>query len=218
MRRMLVAAALATLMAPCATALAHEGNPNFRSTVRAVTPAVDGVSVEVLNLDDRLQLINRSGQTVEIGGYNKDVYARVQPDGTVQVNTRSPAYYLNQERFAGADVPHSADAKAAPSWKTVDKTGRFEWHDHRMHWMGKGTPPAVKDKSVRTKVFDWSVPLRVGQQAGAITGTLTWVPKDTSGPPAAAIAAFVVLVALSVVAVVVVRRRRRAGVDSADAW
>jgi hypothetical protein len=215
MRRMLVAVALATLAAPCATASAHQGNPNFRSVVRTVTPAAHGLSVQVLNLDDRLELINRTGRTVEIGGYHHDVYARVQPDGTVQVNKRSPSYYLNQERLATVDVPKSADPKAAPEWQTLDKTGRFEWHDHRMHWMGTGVPPAVKDKGRRTKVFDYRIPIKVGDRAGAISGTLTWVPEDNGGPPAGAIAGFAVIVLAGLAAVVVVRRRRR---EPGEAW
>jgi hypothetical protein len=212
---MLAAVAFAALLAPVATASAHQGNPNFRSTIRAVTPATDGLSVEVRNLDDHFELINRTGETVEIGGYNHDVYARVRADGTVQVNKRSPAYYLNQDRDDTADVPSSADPKASPEWETLDKTGRFEWHDHRMHWMGKGVPPQVKDESRRTKVYDYSVPIKVGSRAGAIAGTLTWVPEDKSGPPAGAIIGFGVIVVLGVGAVVLVRRRRGSG---GEAW
>ena len=217
MRRMLVAVVLAALPAPVATAFAHQGNPNFRSAVRAVTPATQGLTVAVRNLDDHFELINRSGRTVEIGGYNHDVYARVQADGTVQVNKRSPAYYLNQDREDTGDVPKSADEKAAPEWETLDRTGRFEWHDHRMHWMGKGVPPQVKDTGVRTKVFDYRVPIRVGDRAGAISGTLTWVPEDKGGPPAGAIVGFAAIVVLGLGAVVLVRRRRRAG-EGDEAW
>jgi hypothetical protein len=214
---MLVAVALAALTAPCATASAHQGNPNFRSVVRAVTPASRGLSVQVLNLDDRLELINHTGRTVEIGGYHHDVYARLQANGTVQVNKRSPSYYLNQERLASVDVPSSADPRAAPDWQTVDKTGRFEWHDHRMHWMGTGVPPAVKDKGRRTKVFDYRIPIKVGGRAGAISGTLTWVPVDGGGPPVGAIVGFAVIVLAGLGAVIVVRRRRQAG-PREEAW
>ena len=42
---------------------------------------------------------------------------------------------------ARCEVPESADSKGAPRWEEVGKTGRFEWHDHRMHWMGAGDPP-----------------------------------------------------------------------------
>ena len=45
-------------------ARAHGGNPNFRSEFESIQPAVPGMQVEVLNYDDRLLLINRTGKTV----------------------------------------------------------------------------------------------------------------------------------------------------------
>ena len=218
MRRRFAAVALAALLTPCATAVAHEGNPNYSSTVRAVSPKLDGIQAEVLNGDDRLLLVNRSDDTIVIEGYNDEPYARVAADGTVEVNRNSPAYYLNQERFGGVKVPASANARATPQWEQVGRSGRFEWHDHRMHWMGKGTPPAVKDEGKATKISDWSVPLKVGSSTGAITGTLRWVPTDGGGPPAGAIAAFAAIVLLGGAAVVVVRRRRRRDEEPAEAW
>ena len=102
-RAVALAFALAALLA--APALAHEGNPNYLSEVDAITPAADGVTVEVLNRDDRLLLHNTSGEDVVVLGYDDEPYARVLADGTVQVNTNSEAYYLNDDRFANATVP-----------------------------------------------------------------------------------------------------------------
>ena len=48
----------------------------------------------------------------------------------------------------------------------VDRTGQFEWHDHRIHWMSPVTPPQVKDKSKRTLIFNWQVPIAVGATKG----------------------------------------------------
>ena len=101
-----------------------------------------------------------------IEGYSDEPYARIEPDGTVSVNTDSEAYYINEERDGQVPVPDGADSKGEPRWKEVSKTGRFEWHDHRMHWMSKGDPEQVKDKSVRTKVFDWKVPVAGRRRAG----------------------------------------------------
>jgi hypothetical protein len=225
LRRLVVAvsALVALLIAP--PALAHQGNPNYRSVVDRVTPQVSGLHLEVLNLDDRLALQNTSGRTVVVQGYNGEPYARILGDGTVQVNRRSPAFYLNDDRFGNVKVPKSANPSAAPQWQLVDRAGRFEWHDHRIHWMSTIPPKQVTDKSKRTKVFDWSVPLRVGDTRGAIAGTLFWQPKPGGGPPTAAIAGFVVIALLGLAAVVVVRRRRAgkddepaAGRREAEAW
>jgi hypothetical protein len=52
------AAALAALCALAPPVLAHEGNPNYRSEVDAISPAVQGLDAEVLNFDDRIELRN----------------------------------------------------------------------------------------------------------------------------------------------------------------
>lgn len=207
----LLAATACAVALPASPALAHQGNPNFRSIIDGVTPKVPGVSLEILNLDDRLLLTNRSKQTVTAYGYNGEPYLQIRPDGTVQVNRLSPATYLNSDRYGEASTPSFANAKAAPQWQTVDKTGRYEWHDHRIHYMAKGTPPQVKDKGKRTKVFDWKVPIAVGATKGDIAGQLFWQPKDTSGPPVGAIIAFVLLLGAGGAAVVTTRHRRRTG-------
>jgi hypothetical protein len=218
LRTALATAGALLVSAPAATA--HQGSPNFLSEVNRVTPAVDGVAVEVLNRDDRLLLHNNSGETVVIEGYSGEPYARIDADGTVSVNTDSEAYYINQERDGKVETPESADSEGEPRWKQVSKTGRFEWHDHRMHWMSESDPDQVKDKDVRTKVFDWEVPIDVNGRPGAINGTLFWIPVPSSDLPLAAIFAFAAVVIVLSIAVVVVRRRRAAGpaTPASEAW
>lgn len=194
-------------------AFAHEGNPDYESTVRGVTPPIPGFAVEVLNGDDRLEVRNSGPSTVTIDGYDEEPYLRLSPDGTVAVNLRSPAYHLNQDRFTGAPVPASANAKAEARWKVVARTGRYEFHDHRMHWMAKSLPEQVDDTSQRTKIFDWTVPVHAGGASGAIRGRLFWRGSD-GGPPAAAPAALAAIVLLGGGLVVGVRRRRRGDAGS----
>jgi hypothetical protein len=203
------------LLAPGASA--HQGNPNMESIVRAVTPATPGLSLQVLNLDDRFELTNRSGKDILIYGYEGEPYARVLADGTVQENVNSPAYYLNSERDGNVPVPASAAASATPRGTTLDRTGTVQWHDHRMHYMGKGVPPGVKDTSTKQALNDYTIPIKVGDAAGRISGTLWWTPQKDGGPPAGALVALVVLVLAGVGAVVVVRRRRRRTGDDDDA-
>jgi hypothetical protein len=207
-RLLVVAASIALALAAAApAALAHGGNSNFRSVIDRVTPEVEGVEVNVRNYDAEFELVVRDGNRVLLYGYEDEPYARVLADGTVQVNQRSPAAYLNEDRYAASRVPAAADASAPPRWKTVDGSGTFVFHDHRMHYMATGTPPRVKDEAVKTKVFDYRVPIRIDGEAGAITGTLWWVgPEDTSKLPFAIAGIAVVL--LGGLAVVLVRRRR----------
>jgi hypothetical protein len=195
------------------SASGHSGSPNYESLVRGVTPQIPGFTVEVLNGDDRLAVQNSGTRTVTIDGYNREPYVRLRPDRTVEVNLRSPAYYLNRDRFFGTKVPASANPKDVPQWKVVERAGRYEFHDHRMHYMAKNVPQQVKDRSKRTKIFDWRVPLRADAATGQIRGELFWRGADP-GPPIGAFIALGALVLLGCTSVVVVRRRRRTGADA----
>lgn len=208
MLRSFTTVALAALCGLAVPAVAHEGSADFESLIRRVTAPADGVRVQVLNGDDRLEIRNRSGKTLIVEGYEEEPYARLSPDGTVAVNERSSATYLNEDRQGETDVPDSADPRAAPRWRVISRTGRFEFHDHRFHWMAKGDPPVVRDKARRTKVFDWKVPLRIEGRPAAIEETLWWRGRDGATPAGAYVALGLIVLGAGA-AVVVVRRRRR---------
>src|SRR4051812_28528153 len=112
MRGIFAAAAIASASLATATASAHQGNPNMESVVRSVTPTTRGVSISVLGRDDRFELVNRSNRRIQIFGYSSEPYARLLSDGTVEVNRNSPAYYLNDGRYADIDVPSNASSTA----------------------------------------------------------------------------------------------------------
>jgi LPXTG-motif cell wall-anchored protein len=203
----LVAITTTLCLIPSQAALGHGGNPDYRSEIDAVKPDVPGVEFEVQGYDSHMALVDKSGHQVTIYGYDGEPYARILKDGTVQLNQRSPATFLNEDRFAEVDVPRSADPGAPPVWKTVDDSGTLVWHDHRMHYMAQGTPPRVTDESKRTKVFDYEIPLRIDGRKGAIDGTLFWVgPADTSKTPFLIVGAAIVL--LGGAGVLIFRRRR----------
>lgn len=214
--------ALLALAVAAPAAIAHGGGSlDYSSQIRSIAPADAGLRVEVLDRDDRLLLINDTGERVVVRGYGDEPYIRLGADGTVAVNERSPAHYLNRERDGDVRVPDGADEQRPPRWRVVDRSGRYEWHDHRIHWMGGGRPPAVDDPAQRTKVFDWKLPLSVGERPGAIEGTLLWVGRDEGGPPLAAIAALAAVVLGGIALVLVVRGRRRrtdSGSDATEAW
>jgi hypothetical protein len=219
MRALLVAALAlvsASALAP-AHALAHGGNPNFRSEINSFQPPLpSGVSIEVLDYDSYLQLKDMQGHEVVLYGYNDEPYARIEKDGTVQVNQRSPAAYLNDSRFeTDVSVPKSADPKAPPEWKTVDDSGTFIWHDHRMHWMiANQLPTQVKDKDKKTKVFAYEIPMTVDGKKTTLHGTLWWVGSASTSKLPFAIAAIAIV--LGGGALVLWLRRRRDGGDDGE--
>jgi hypothetical protein len=212
LRTLACAAAVLALLLGAPVALAHQGNPHYRSVVTSVSPTLKGVDVSVLNFDDRLLMHNTSGKDVTILDYQNKPYAQLLKDGTVQVNTNSEAYYLNEDRLGETSVPKNLGTD--PKWKQLSRSSRFEWHDHRAHWMGKTDPPNLKDKSVKTKIDNWTVPIKVAADKGTIAGTLTWVPLDQGGLPVGAIFAFAALLIALSIAVFVIRRRRDGGGDT----
>jgi hypothetical protein len=182
-------------------------SPNYRSMITSVSPSVRGVSLQVLQFSDRLLLRNHSGRTVTILGYQNEPYARVQANGTVEVNRTSPAYFLNQSFYGDVTVPSYATATATPHWTLVDRTGQLEWHDHRIHWMSPVLPPQVKNKAKRTLIFDWTVPIEVGASKGNVAGQLFWTPESSAAPVAAIVIGGAIVV-LGLMLVLVMRRRR----------
>ncbi len=212
----LLAPALADAEAPTgATFSSESGNPindqgsnyQYRSSITSITPNVPGLSVQVLEFADRLLLRNHTGQTVTIYGYQGEPYARVLANGTAEQNERSPATYLNTNFYANVKVPATASPSAPPLWVVVDRTGEFEWHDHRIHWMSPVVPPEVKNKSKLTFIFNWQVPIEVGTRKGAIDGQLFWTPENSK----ASVAVIVLGVAIALAGllfVLYVRRRR----------
>ena len=167
-RRVLVACAAVSAVgaAPAPIALAESGKPahesgnpindqgsnyHYRTYVRSITPHAPGLSVEVLEFADRLLLRNNTGKVVTVYGYEGEPYARVQPGGTVEQNVNSPAMYLNTNFYGIASVPAHASAGARPQWETVDRTGQFEWHDHRIHWMSPTVPRPSRTRNARRR-------------------------------------------------------------------
>ncbi len=194
---------------------AESGNPiadqgssyDYRSELTGIAPKVPGLEVQVLEFADRLLLTNHTGKTVTIYGYEGEPYARVLANGTAEQNEHAPATYLNTNFYADVTVPASASSSDPPDWVVVDRTGQFEWHDHRIHWMSPVPPEKVRNRAKRTFIFNWDVPIEVGTRRGAITGQLFWTPENSKAPTAV-IAIGVAIAVLGLVFVLYVRRRR----------
>ena len=85
---------------------------------------------------------------------------------------------------ATSQAPAAADGKGAPRWKELSQTGRFEWHDHRMHWMSQQPPERVRGRDGADEDLRLERPGR-GRTGGpgAIAGTLFWTPQPAAARP-----------------------------------
>ncbi len=155
-----------------APAAADPARPtNDRSRVVALVPPTSGIRLDVVGGDAFLRLRVDAGRSVAVPGYEGEPYLRVDPDGTVEENQRSPARWLNSSRYGPTTPPPPrADARAAPEWRSVGESGRYVWHDHRIHSMGGPAPP------------QWEIPLEVDGVAVVAQGTLTRLPAPSAWP------------------------------------
>lgn len=174
------AVGLVGALAVAAPAQAHGADApdgaNYRTTVTSVTPAVDGLSVRIIEAGARFQLTNRTGRTVEVLGYAGEPYLAVRPDGVYE-NVHSPATYLNRT-LVGGTAPPTADPAKPPSWRKIGSEPVARWHDQRTRWLEAEPPGQVRaDPGRPHRLRDWTLPLRDGQSTVQVRGTLDWLPS-----------------------------------------
>jgi len=179
--RMIRLALLVTVLTfvACPAAAAHSGGGavgarGYVSTLVAVQPPRMGILVEILDGDDRLALTNSTGGMLVVFGYEGEPYLRFTPDGVYR-NSRSPATYLNEDRYAQVELPPWASPAEDPLWEQVAGGERWEWHDHRIHWMST-LPPSVVRSAPDTShhIFNWEVPAELDGDPLTILGSLDY--------------------------------------------
>jgi hypothetical protein len=199
--RTIAVATLGLLLVAGPAAADPAGPTHFRSTITDLAAVGDGpseddseidpdIEVEVLGGDAFLVVRAAPGTQVQIPGYEGEPYLRIAADGTVEINTRSPARWLNDERFGLPDteLPAQADADAPPTWEQVADGGEYAWHDHRIHWMSPTLPPSVDTARTETQqVSEWTVPLVVDDRQVVVAGELEWLPGPSPVLPVGAL-------------------------------
>jgi hypothetical protein len=177
----------AAVLAPAGVALADPAGPtDYRTTVTAMTPEVAGVEVSIVGGDAFLRLVVDPGIEVVVLGYQQEPYLRIRADGVVEENQRSPATYLNADRYGTGTPPAGADPTLAPNWLPVGAGGSWAWHDHRAHWMSPD-PPAAGSPGMQIQAS--TVPLLVDGTAVAVDVSTTWLAAPSRVPLAVGAAA-----------------------------
>ena len=131
-------------------------------------------------------------------------------DGHVYRNAHSPATYLNDDRFGQVSLPQQANAKAPPAWQEIGQREKYDWHDHRIHWMSKSLPPRIQAaKDEAQHVFDWAVPATLDGKPLRISGSLDYMAPPSGKPTTLLITVLGLIVVAGVVAIVLRLRRER---------
>lgn len=193
------------------TALADPAGPTpYESTIVGIEPDVAGIEARIIGGDSFFELSVEAGHEVTVLGYSGEPYLRFDADRTVLENRNSPATFLNEDRYAAAELPPNADAEAAPDWVVLDDDGSWAWHDHRAHWMAPDPPFGLEPGD---QVLDERVELIVDGVPVTVSVVSRWVPGPSHLP--AALGALVGIVMSGVVAVARLGRRglNRTSVD-----
>ncbi len=195
---MVIGAVVASVFLLAAPASAHVSSSHlFESVPEEITPASlgRGIEFEVLDYDARLRIENGSGKEVIVMGYDGEPYAKLAADGGVFLNTRSPAYFLNQDRYATTPVGPAADPKAPPAWEKRGDDGTLTWFDQRIHSLADQPPAGIEDTAEPQAMRDYRVPLEIDNQPAKLSGTLYW-SGDRSNFPMEIVAGLLVITAM----------------------
>jgi hypothetical protein len=177
--------------------------------VTGIDPPSPGLVVRVLDVDDQLDLTNETGKRLLVLGYEGEPYLEFR-DGRVFRNERSPATYLNDERFGEVELPADADPEAEPRWEEVSQRERYAWHDHRIHWMSRLLPRKVEAaRDLPHHVFDWKVPMVLDGGPLVVAGSLDYEPPPEGRPKVLLGVLGVVVVAGAAAVLLRLRRERR---------
>jgi hypothetical protein len=211
------------------SASAHGASPkpipdaaHYLTQITGITPATAGISASIDPRGEWVEVSNNTAKTLTVLGYAREHYLRVAPDG-VSENSYSPTLALNQSLFG--DISQLGDSSLPANWRQTGTAHQIRWHDHRIHWMGAGRPPAVKAHPGTAQLIGrWSVHMTLDRQPLAVTGTLSWLPLK---PGAKFVSTSLLILDVTVFGGIVAaaawtirrRRRRSAGRDgSEDGW
>lgn len=186
--RLVAAVALAAVgvLAPAPQALADAAGPtDYRTDIVSIDPETSTIHVEMIGGDAFLRLEQLEPVEVTVLGYQGEPYLRFDPDGTVYENRRSPAVWLNQERYGDDKPPAFANPDARPEWFEVATGGAYAWHDHRSHWMNPQRPPGAR---AGDQILEATVPIVVDDTRVTIT-VASYLLADPSPLPSVAGAA-----------------------------
>ena len=166
---------LALLLA-ASGAVAPEAGAGIRYRIDAVTPDVDGLTVQVVRgLAAQVVLGNDTGEVVEVLDADGEPFLRIGPDG-VEADVASPTWAASDRpyglRTGTADVP--PDDGAPPRWEQLSDSSAWGWYDHRLHEAEVRGPTEATEPVV---LEAWEIPLRVGGRDVAVTG------RTLAGPP-----------------------------------
>jgi hypothetical protein len=171
-----LAMALLGLVAPPAGG--HGGDLLARPIIERVRPQVDGVVAEVaFSVNFEIILENKTSTDVSVVAPTGEAFLRIGPQG-VFANWTSPFWFDSNSPAGSGQAPDwvKPGPEHAPDWRRVSADPSWGWYDHRLHPVERYIDPEIKKKREPSRLGDWSVPIRYGDQDGGIEGYFEYKP------------------------------------------
>ena len=124
---------------------------------------------------------NQSRRALLVRGRQGEPFARISRRG-VQVNLKSPTHQEDQ-RSRGGSPDEIADPAAAPRWRRVEEAPSYLWFDSRAGYTPEEPPDEITERSSRTVLKRWEVPLESSAGPAVIRGTTSWMPRRRETTP-----------------------------------
>lgn len=168
-----------TLGWPCPVAQAHGGGAPARPVGLAVEPATAGINVAAVFVGDwRIELTSTSRETVTVFDPEGRSFLRFTPDG-VEADYGARAWHEgNVTSVPGRVVSSHVTPESPPEWRPVTATPTWSWFDARIRPERELLSPQLVQANVATRLRDFEIPIRVGEEPGRITGYLEYEPRN----------------------------------------
>lgn len=183
MRRKLIGFVIAAVavFGPAAPVWAHDGQggsaSDYHVTITGFQGDATGISMRFTKLGQFVELTRTTAKEVYVLGYEGEPYLRLDSTG-VWENIKSPAHYLNRDRYATTTPPADANKSAIPEWVKRADGNTAIWHDHRTHWMSPVPPPEIEaNRGIEQSVpGDHHLALTVDGRPVSALISIVWIP------------------------------------------
>lgn len=162
-----------------ATAHSHgSGSDRDKGSIRAVLdplpPALSELRVQLRKtLAPQLLVANPTDKTLTINDEAGRPFLRIGPEHT-EGDLGAAAFHRTNTLMAPGAIP--ADASSKSRWTVVEASPNWGWFDLRLRTDPVDAPHQVVDAGEPASVGRWSVPVRLGDTASAISGRFEYVP------------------------------------------
>ena len=171
MKRLLVLVPI-LLLGVAPPAAGHEGTPGLDNVLDEVTPAVAGISVQVVStVADEVVVENPTATPLTVLAPTGEPFLTIGRRG-VLANLSSPTWAISFSPSGGGTPPPST---RPPRWVQVSAGDSWGWFDPRLPSQSSA-PPGGARPGVPLHLGSWSVPMLYGSTPLAARGHLQYQP------------------------------------------